>query len=176
MTWRKNHIVIHFSFQNILCQEKPVNHGRTSEDRKQLPLGQWCHARAPCAPCLNLNALQNVCVHFKRPINTAKRLASNNSLQVLSQCTALDRSPQKCQFISASTILGKNCSFVTLLTCFNPHFQHPKRESPFSFAQEGANAVHAIPLCTVHTEGEQKSGVWGYRVRSHKATAGPRSR
>lgn len=114
---------------SAIHQEKPVNHGCTSEDRKQLPLGQWWCSRPPCALYLNLNALQSVCVHFKRAINMAKRLASKNSLQVLLYSAAPDPSStkkkKKSQFISASTILWKNCSCETLLTYFNLHFQHP---------------------------------------------------
>lgn len=114
---------------SAIHQEKPVNHGCTSEDRKQLPLGQWWCARAPCALCLNLNALQSVCAHFKRAINMAKRLASKNSLQVLSYSAAPKpflRQKMSIHF-SVDYSVEKNCSCETLLTYFNLHFQHPRR-------------------------------------------------
>ncbi len=49
-----------------------------------------------------------VCVHFKRAINMAKRLASKNSLQMLSySATPGPFHHKKCQFISALSILGE---------------------------------------------------------------------
>lgn len=154
---------------SAIHQEKPVNHGCKSEDRKQLPLGQWWCARAPCALCLNLNALQSVCAHFKRAINMAKRLASKNSLQVLSYSAA--PKPFLRQKMSINFSVDYSVEKIVLvkhywhtLTCIS---SIQGEESQFSFGDNG----DAFPQCRI-TEASGR----GCRVEGHKATAGPRSR
>ncbi len=150
---------------SAIHQEKPVNHGCTSEDRKQLPLGQWWCAQAPCALCLNLNALQSVCVcvHFKRAINMAKRLASKNSLQMLSySATPYPSTTKNVNSFQRWVFWEKNCSCETLLTYFNPHFQHPRRGKSILIWRQ----LWCFSLWTVHAAGLRRSadGVIGSKV------------
>lgn len=159
---------------SAIHQEKPVNHGCTSEDRKQLPLGQWWCSRPPCALCLNLNALQSVCVHFKRAINMAKRLASKNSLQVLSYSAAPDPSSAKKKNVNSfqpRLFCGKNFlvkHYWHTLTCIS---SIQGEESQFSFGDMVTLSPVDCPQCRITEAGGRCC-----KVEGHKATADPRSR
>lgn len=109
----------------LIIRRTAVNHGCAREDRKQLPLKQhWCSC-TPHALCLNFDALRSVCTQFKLGDQYVRAVSGQQLPSSAFGPVLLHQMSKKLPLWVFRR--ERNCSCETLLTWFNPHFQHPRK-------------------------------------------------